>query len=96
MITKASEIKGLIKSGWELWYVGHKSGNSKIPGNWHMRYQAERKEVSWDAIERCRKNLSWWESSTDEIQVGKNWIYRLKQRDLLASSASSGSRKEAQ
>lgn len=76
MIEKASEVKELMKSGWELWYIGCAD---KLPGRWEMRFRNQIRKVSWDAIIRIRRNIDWFRDNTTEVEEGKNWIYMAKQ-----------------
>jgi len=79
MIEKASEIKELMKSGWELWYIGH---SDRLPGRWEMRYRNQIRNVYWDAIISARRNLDWFRENTTEVEEGRNWIYMYKQPRL--------------
>lgn len=83
-INKASEIKQRIQAGWELWYIANREC-PKLPGKWQMRYRNQIAPVHWDAIERARRNLDWFRDNTIESEVGRNWVYKFKQRDLLAA-----------
>ena len=76
MIEKASEIKSLMKSGWELWYIGY---SDKLPGRWEMRFRNQTRAVCWDAITTARRNLEWFRENTTEVEEGRNWIYMIKQ-----------------
>lgn len=80
-IRKGSEVKRLVQEGWELHYIAQKQC-TKLPGNWELRRRYEVIAVSWDAIEQVRRGLKWWNQNTEEIQVGRNWVYRLKQASL--------------
>lgn len=55
-IESATEVKKLLKSGWELWYL-HNSKYSGLPGKWQMRHRDLIKPVSWDAIVKLRRNM---------------------------------------
>lgn len=80
-ISSATELKTLIQAGWELWYMAHPRCHP-LPGSWQMRYRNQTRQVHWDAIERARRNLKWWDENTDEVEVGRNWCYRPKQKSL--------------
>lgn len=79
MIDKASEVKQLLISGWELWYIGFAD---RLPGRWEMRHGNQIKPVSWEAIERARRDLDWFRDNTTEVEEGRNWIYMHKQVSL--------------
>lgn len=81
-VKNVREVRQLILEGWELWYIARRD-RSMLPGNWHMRYKHQQLSISWELIERIRKNLKWWSENTEEIEMGRNWVYRLKQRPLL-------------
>lgn len=83
-ITSAAEVKSLMQDGWELWYIAHPRCHP-LPGSWQMRYRNRIRQVHWDAIERLRRNLRWCHENTDEVELGKNWLYRLKQKTLQLS-----------
>lgn len=82
-INSAVEVKKMLKQGWELWYV-HNRRYHPLPGHFEMRYQNKVATVTWECIEKCRKNLEWYRQNTEEVQYGNDWCYSYKQSDMLS------------
>lgn len=87
-VASAKELRRLLQQGWELHYIAQKA--HKLPGNWEMRYRREVIPVAWECIESARRGLKWWRDNTEEIQCGRNWVYRMKQASLSLPVASKG------
>ncbi len=90
MIEKGSEIKDRLMNGWELWHLYDREYVT-MPGRWEMRKKGEANiPVSWEAIEKARRNLGWYEENTEYLldREGPRGIndelYRYKQSNLFS------------
>jgi len=79
-ITSVPEIKRLLNEGWELWYIADPRG--PLPGHWEMRYRNQVQRVHWDPIVKIQRNPNWFAENTTDEEVGRNWIYRAKQKAI--------------
>lgn len=82
-ITSAAEVQTAVGAGWDLWYVAHRD---RLPGHWELRWRNQVVRVHWDAVNRIRRNLDWWQNNIEEIEQGRCWCYRLRQAQLSLTS----------
>jgi hypothetical protein len=81
-IEKVGKLRELILSGGELWLLAPSNPDYPISwGRFEVRTQEANYKVYVEIVERLGKK--WMEENTEEVEDGRNTVWRSKQTELL-------------